>query len=535
MFHADHLTPEQLYKNRWKIHAVMSMGLILIVMAISSLNVTLPVLQRNLHASATDLQWIVDGYALVFAGLVLFGGALGDRFGRRKAFITGMVVFAVTSFLCAVASGPEALIVYRSIMGIGAALIMPATLSIISNAFRDDKERAKAVAMWAGFAGASGAIGPIISGLVLKYFWWGAVFALPIPVAILAIVLTTLIVPESRDPEAEKLDVIGAILSIVGLGTLLYGVIEAPNNGWLDSQTITFIVAGIAILVGFFLWEKSSRHPMLPVRFFRSRRFTTGSLSLILTFFALFGMFFILIQYMQFVLGFSPLGAAIRTLPAPVSLIFAASVVTRIEQRVGTKKVVTLGLLIVSGGFLIFTRLGVDNSPILLYSGMAAIGIGMGFAMPPATEAIIGSVPKRKAGVGSAMNDTTREFGGALGIAVLGSVLTSAYRSDIGGKLGGFSASAAAGAKSSVGGAIASAGQAGAASGRLLDTSFNSFVHAMSVTMWVAVGFLLASALLVYIFMIDSEAPIPDDEPDVESVRDLEVSLDLAEIAPETI
>ncbi len=509
-FLADRLTPEQIHQRRWLIHAIMSSGLVLIVMAVSSLNVALPTLVRELGATATDLQWIVDSYALVFAGLLLFAGAMGDRFGRRGAFMAGMLVFAVSTVLSSFANDPAQLITYRALMGVGAAFVMPATLSIISNVFHDNKERAKAVAMWAGFAGAGGAIGPIISGVLLNYFWWGSIFLMPIPIIIISMLATFAVVPTSRDPEAERLDIFGSFLSIVGLGTLLYGVIEAPNNGWLSFETAWAILGGAFILLGFAYWERQTSHPMLPMRFFQSKRFSIGSLTLVLTFFALFGMFFVLIQFLQFVLGFSALAAAVRTLPAPVALIITSSQVTRLEERFGTKKIVSLGLLIVAFGFVVLSTLSPESGYAAVFIGLVMLGLGMGLAMPPATEAIIGAVPRRKAGVGSAMNDTTREVGGALGIAVLGSVLASGYKSSIEEKLVGLPEQTLDIAKESIGGALAVASEMGEDGAEIIKGANEAFADGMRLTMWVGAGFLVLSAVLVWRFMPNKERPIDD-------------------------
>ena len=259
-FWADRLSEKEIYKRRWFIHAIMSMGLVLIVMSISTINVALPTLVRELGATATELQWIVDSYALVFAGLLLFAGAMGDRFGRRGAFVFGMSVFAVASIFAAFADNPTQLIAWRGIMGIGAAFVMPATLSIIASVFKEGKERARAIALWAGFAGAGGAIGPIVSGLLLDYFWWGSIFLIVLPIIAVSLIGTFLVVPTSRDPEAEKLDIFGSVLSISGLGLLLFGVIEAPNLGWLSFEALGSMIGGFAILVGFVFWERLLIH-----------------------------------------------------------------------------------------------------------------------------------------------------------------------------------------------------------------------------------------------------------------------------------
>ena len=511
-FPGDSLSSKQIHEKRWIIHALMSLGLVLVIMSVSAINVALPTLVRDLGATSTQLQWIVDSYALVFAGLLLFGGAVGDRFGRRGTFLAGLTVFGVSTILSAFATSPEQLIIYRAIAGAGAAFIMPATLSIIISVFKDSKERGKAIAMWAGFAGASGAIGPILSGLMLKYFWWGSIFLIPLPVIAIAMVGAYLIVPTSKDPSSEKLDIFGAVLSVAGLGALLYGVIEAPNYGWLSIETILGVSIGAALLIGFVFWEKHTKHPMLPMEFFKSRRFTTGSLTLLLTFFALFGMFFVLIQFFQFVLGDTALSAALRTLPMPVTLIIVSSQVTKIEERFGTRKVVASGLAIVAVGFLIFATLSPDSTYLPIVAGLVLLGAGMGLAMPPSTEAIVGAVPKRKAGVGSAVNDTTREMGGALGIAVLGSVLNSGYRSGVEDLASTLPEEAGGFVEKSIGGAQLVAAELGEAGEVIIDTANQAFTDGMVQAMYVGAGFLVVSSLIVLKFMLNKNQEEPVTE-----------------------
>ena len=506
----DKLSVEQVHQKRWLIHAVMSLGLVLVVMSVSSINVALPTLVRELGSTATDLQWIVDSYALIFAGILLFAGALGDRFGRRGAFVFGLGVFAVASLLSAFAGSSSELIIYRAIMGVGAAFVMPATLSIISNVFTDTKERTKAVALWAGFAGAGASIGPVASGLLLGSFWWGSIFLINVPVIALALVGAFMLVPTSRDPQRQRLDFVGAFLSIAGLALLLFGIIEGPNNGWLSGETIASVGAGLAILIGFIWWESKSDHPMLPVHYFQSRRFSISSLSITLTFLALFGLFFVLIQYMQFVLGYSALGAAIRTLPLTFMFIASSAIVPRFLDKWGTKLVITGGLAVAAIAFLLFASLQVDSGYPIIFIGMIILGAGMGMAMPPATDALIGAVPRRKAGVGSAMNDATREVGGAVGIAIFGSVLASAYRRGIEDEAADLPTDLAELAGESVGAAQAIAADIGDAGLALIGAANQAFTDGLVQTMFSGAGLLLISAFIVYRWMPNKEAPIAE-------------------------
>jgi EmrB/QacA subfamily drug resistance transporter len=414
------------YERRWVILGVLCLSLVLVVISVSSLNVALPTIQRALGASGTELQWIVDAYALVFAGFLLPAGALGDRFGRKGALQVGLVVFGVAALAGSLAGSPSPLIASRAVMGIGAALIMPATLSIIVNCF-PMHERPKAVAVWAGFAGVGGALGPITSGFLLEHFWWGSVFFINLPVIALLLVLSALLVPTSKDPDGHPLDPPGALLSVVGLVALVFGVIEGPELGWTHWATIGgFVVAAIA-LTAFVFWELRTRYPTLDPRLFRNRAFASGSAAVTIAFFAMFGMFFLLTLYLQYVKGYSPLEAGVRVIPNALSLMLVAPRGPALVARFGVKRVVRAGFLLVATGFTILS-FGTAATPYpVIALALVCCGTGMAVVMPPASQQIVGSLPLAKAGVGSAVNDVTREVGGALGIAVTGSIVASIY------------------------------------------------------------------------------------------------------------
>jgi EmrB/QacA subfamily drug resistance transporter len=507
-FLGDRLTKEQIHEKRWQIHAVMSIGLILIVMAVSSLNVALPTLVREIGATATDLQWIVDSYALVFAGLLLFAGAIGDRFSRRWAFVSGLAIVAVTSYMSSIAEDSQDLIIWRGLMGIGAALVMPATLSIINNVFSEPKERTKAVALWAGFAGAGASIGPVVSGVLLENYWWGSIFLINIPVALLGIIGAYLLVPDSKDPESERLDFGGALLSVVGLAALLFGIIEAPIKGWLSAETLISVIVGLVVL-GLFVWyELRSDHPMLPMEFFKSRSFAIGALSITLVFFAMFGMFFTVVQFMQFVLGYSALTAAVRTLPFTVALIAVSGVVPRFVEKFGIRRIIMTGMFMAAVGLGIFATLNPSSSYWVIFAGFVLSGAGIALSMPPATDALIGSVPERKAGVGSAMNDATREVGGAMGIAVLGSLLASEYRNGVGELAETLPEEAGQIVNESIGGAQAVAAELGEAGVELSTVASSAFSDGVVLTMVVGAAFLIGSAVLATFLMPNKIIPI---------------------------
>ena len=413
-------------ERRWLILAVLCFSLLIIVLDNSILNVAIPTIVRDLDASNSQVQWMIDAYTLVFACLLLTAGALGDRYGRRGALQAGFVIFGLGSIASSLAGSADQLIATRAVMGIGGALIMPATLSIITNVFPAE-ERGKAIGVWAGTAGLGAALGPLTGGVLLTHFYWGSVFLVNVPIVIIGLIAGVLLIPTSKDPHQPRLDPVGALLSIVSLTALLFAIIEAPVEGWSDPRIVVSFVAGAVLLVAFILWERHSEHPMLDVRFFRNPRFTAASGSITLIFFAMFGSIFLLTQYFQFVLGYSPLEAGVRLLPMAGTMMVAAPLSPKLVHRIGTKRTVVIGLLLVSAALLSMTLLQVDSSYWAIAWRLVVMAAGMGLVMAPATESVMGSLPLAKAGVGSAVNDTTRQVGGALGVAVIGSVLSSTY------------------------------------------------------------------------------------------------------------
>ncbi len=515
----------ELYDKRWLALAVLCLSLVVIGLDNTILNVALPTLVRQLHATASEQQWMVDAYILVFAGLLLTMGALGDRFGRKRALAVGLLIFGVSSFGAAFSNSPTLLIGARGLMGIGGALIMPSTLSIITNIF-PPHERGKAIATWAAVAGLGIVIGPVIGGWLLERFWWGSVFLVNVPIVVTALVAGRFFIPESKDPAATPLDPVGALLSIGGLISLVYGIIEGPVYGWGD--TLIFASFGIAavLLSVFVWWEFRAKHPMLQMHFFRNPRFTAASLGITLVFFALFGSVFLITQYLQFVLGYSPLQAGVRLMPV-ATLIVAARLSAHLVDRVGTKIVVTGGLLTVTASLAILTTVDVSSSYWLIAASMAVLGIGMGSTMAPATDSIMGSLPLAKTGVGSAMNDTTRQVGGALGVAVLGSVLSSRYSAAMVPAVKGLPATLAGQARDSVGTAAAAAGKLGGSAGdALLQASHKAFADSMGAAVWVAVGVTFLGAMIALFFLparplliAGTVATLPEPEAELETVQ----------------
>ncbi|MCU1370519.1 MAG: drug resistance transporter, partial [Ilumatobacteraceae bacterium] len=418
--------------RRWIALGVLCMSLLVVGLDNTILNVALPRLSADLDATTSQLQWIIDGYTLVFAGLLLTTGSLGDRYGRRSALSAGLLVFVAGSIASAFATTPELLIATRSIMGVGAALIMPATLSLLTNIFTDPTERAKAIGIWAGVSGIGVAIGPMLGGWLLEHFSWGSVFLVNVPVVAIALPAGYFLLPDSKAANSPKLDVLGALLSIVALVSLVWAIIEAPAKGWTSPSVLGAFALGAATMAVFIWWQTTTDHPMLDIKFFRNPRFSAANLAVTLTFFAMFGSMFVITQFMQFVLGYTPLEAGIRSVPLALMLMVVAPQSTRLVRRVGTKLVVAGGLATVAIG------LGVASTatPELGYVGrilpsQILLGLGIALAMAPATESIMGSLPRSKAGVGSAMNDTTRQMGGALGVAIIGSILATSYRPGI--------------------------------------------------------------------------------------------------------
>jgi EmrB/QacA subfamily drug resistance transporter len=420
---------DKAYDRRWWILAVLCLSLFIIVLDNSILNVALPTIVRDLDATNSQLQWMVDAYTLVFAGLLLTAGALGDRFGRRGALQVGFVIFGLGSVLSALASTPNQLIAARAFMGIGAAFIMPATLSIITNVF-PPQERGRAIGMWAGVAGLA-ILGPLVGGFLVEHFYWGSIFWVNVPIVAFGLVAGVFLIPTSKDPAARPLDPAAALLSISGLIALVYGIIEAPTHGWTDGRTLVAFAVGAGLLALFFAWERRTEYPMLDLAFFRNPRFTAASTAIAFIFFAMFGSIFLFTQYFQFVLGYSALGTGVRLMPWAVTMMIVAPNSPRLVERVGTKVVVSSGLTLMGLGLIAMAGVSASTSYADIVWRMVLMACGMGLTMAPCTESIMGSLPLAKAGVGSAVNDTTRQVGGALGVAVIGSVASSLYRSHV--------------------------------------------------------------------------------------------------------
>jgi EmrB/QacA subfamily drug resistance transporter len=420
--------------KRWWTLACLCLSLVLIVANNSSLNVNLPVLQRALGSSNSGLQWLVDAYSLTFAGLLLPAGALADRYGRKTSLQFGLAVVGVMSVMAMLSSATWEVIACRSLMGAGAAFIMPGTLSILSNVFPPN-ERGRAIAIWAGFAGFGGVLGPMASGYLLDHFYWGSAFFINVPIVVIALLSGLFLVPNSKDPADTVLDPIGVLLVVSGLFILLYGVIEGPEAGWMNASVAASLVVGVILLIAFVWWEHRNPEPMLDMSLFRNRSFAVGSGTITMQYFALYGLFFILAQYLELSKGYAPLKTAVSQLPIGILMMVGAPMSNRLVRRFGPRAVVGTGLLFTATGLVILSRATTTTPILVLVAAEVLIGLGIGQTTAPSTTLIMTSVRTSKSGVGSAVNDVSRELGGALGIAVLGSVLNSAYRARVKTKL----------------------------------------------------------------------------------------------------
>ncbi|MGY2876900.1 EmrB/QacA subfamily drug resistance transporter [Marmoricola sp. URHA0025 HA25] len=496
--------------------AVVSLALMTVVSAVSGLNIALPDLARETGATQTQITWIVDAYTVVFAGLLLFAGALGDRFGRRELLAAGLAVFGVAAGLGMVTDDPHLLIGVRALMGVGAAAIMPTTLSVITTSFPEE-ERPRAVGVWVGMAGGGAVLGLFASGVLLELYSWSSFFGLNVTLATLALVGTLALVPRSADPDRPSLDVVGGVLSLVAVASLVAGIIEGPEVGWTDAVTLGGIALGLAAAVAFVLWELHVAHPMLDPRLFGNRAFSAGTLTVAVQFFASFGLFFVVIQYLQYVVGRSPLEAAVSLLPLPLVLIPLARNAPRLAARIGFRRVAPVGLVLTALGLVVLSRIDVDLAYGWFAAGLVLFAAGMGLAGTPATTAITESLPESKQGVASAVNDTAREIGSALGIAILGSVLNQQYRDRMTSAVHGLPHAVAKGAEGSI--AFTQSDrlhELGSVADQLVTAARQAFVDGSSAALVVAAGVVAVAAVCVT-WLAPSATRAPDPAPETRS------------------
>jgi EmrB/QacA subfamily drug resistance transporter len=419
------------HDRRWWILGTLVISLLVVVLDNTILNVALKTIQQDLSATQSELAWSVNAYTLVFAGLLFTYGVLGDRYGRRRALVVGLVVFGIASALSAFSTSPEALIASRALMGVGGAAVMPSTLSIITNVFEAD-ERPKAIGIWTGSVGVAVAIGPITGGALLEHFWWGSVFLINVPVVLLALAAILWIVPESKDPSPQGLDPLGVVLSIVGLVLLVYGIIKGgETTEWGSAIVLGPLLAGLGVLALFVWLQRRTRSPMLDVTLFRNPAFSAACGAVTLVMFALFGAVFFMSFYLQYARDYTPLEAGLRLLPVAVALSFFSPRSAKLVRRFGVKAVSAAGMLLMTAAFTGYTTVDADTSIWVVEALLFLQAAGMAHVVAPATESIMSTLPRERAGAGSAVNTTVRQVGGALGVAILGSILSAAYRTRI--------------------------------------------------------------------------------------------------------
>jgi EmrB/QacA subfamily drug resistance transporter len=506
---------EDAVRNKPLILVSLLLATFLINVDTTIVNVALPTLVRELHASNTQLQWVVDAFNLLFAAAVLAAGSLSDRLGRKGMLLAGLAVFGIASLVGGVLSSPDQLISARAVMGVGAAMIFPSTLSLLTNVFRERRERALAIGLWGAVTGMAIALGPIVGGGLLEAFSWRSVFFAMTPVAALTGVLVVAAVPTSRDPNAQKLDRPGFALSTATIALLVYTIIEAPSRGWASSWTLAGFALAALLAAAFVGQERRVEQPMLDVSLFSNPRFAAASGSVAISFFALSGFIFLVTQYFQFLKGYGPLSTGVRLLPV-ASCVAAASIIgTRLAVRAGTKLVVAAGLALMSVFYFWVTTAAASTSYATIAAQMVVLGTGMGLTSAPATEAIMGVVPRAKAGVGSAVNDATRLLGATLGVAVIGSVYASLYANRLAGSV---PAAIARSAHGSVGATLSAAGTlAHTGHPRLAmaihDAASSAFFHGFHAANFVAAG-VTAAGVLMALALLPAHPAVDGDAPE---------------------
>ena len=484
------------------------MAALLINLETTMVNVALPTLIRELHATDTQLQWVVDAYNLVFAALLLTAGSLSDRFGRKGWLLAGLAIFGVASVVGGLTTSVGALVAARALMGFGAAMVFPPTLSLITNVFTDRKERAQAIGLWGATIGIAVATGPIVGGWLLQHFSWSSIFFAMGPVAAVTFAMVALTVPTSRHPMDGRVDLPGFVLSAAAMGLIVYTLIEAPTYGWASGRSIAGYVGFAVLAAAFVIWERRVEHPMLDVAIFKNLRFTAASASVAIAFFGLFGFSFLIVQYFQFLHGWSALATGVHLLPIAFAVGVGSIVGTKLAVKAGSKLVVSLGLLMVTAFYI---WIALVNNPTTSYSVIAAQmvlgGLGMGFTTAPATESVMGAVSLSQSGVGSAVNDSTRLVGGTLGVAVIGSVFTSVFSNDIGRHLSATANAAFGGTiRESAGAAFAVASKVSASGHSVLGSQIhqvasNAFIHGFHVGCFVAAGVAGVGVIIATVFL----------------------------------
>ena len=483
-------------KQRGAVLRVMSLALMMVVAGVASLNVALPELARDTGATQTELQWIVDAYALVFAALLLPAGAIGDRYGRKPLLVGGLVLFGVASSVALFVDSPPELIAVRATLGVAAAMVMPVTLSVITTIFPPE-ERGKAVGTWAGVAAGGAVIGLLASGVLLEWFSWQSIFILNVVMAAGALAATVVIVPQTRDEHPPRLDPVGTLFSMIGLAGIVFGTIEGPERGWTDALTVAGLGGGLVSLVAFVAWELRLEEPMLDPRHFLNKAFSAGSLSIFVQFFAAFGFLFLALPYLQLVLDYSPLQASAALAPMAIVVIPLSRLAPSVSVHLGPRVTGATGLGLIATSFLVVAGLDAGSSYWEFLLAIIPFGAGMALSGAPATGVIVGSLPPEKQGVASAVNDVSRELGGALGIAVLGSVMNDAYRSGMTDTAANLPPDAVEPATSSLAAAIAIGERLGVDGQALIAQAQSAFVDGLGKSMIVGASALIVGGLFV--------------------------------------
>ncbi|MFF7988506.1 MFS transporter [Kitasatospora xanthocidica] len=496
--------PEAIHRRRWAILCTLVLALLVVVLDNSILNVAMKTIATpapvGLGATQSDLEWSINSYTLVFAGLLFTSGLLGDRFGRKLALLAGMVVFGIASLLSSMAGSPGELIGFRALMGVGAALAMPATLAIIMNVF-EREEQPKAIGIWAGAVGLAIAIGPITGGLLIEHFWWGSVFLINVPIVVVAVIAMAVLVPESKDPKPGKLDPVGVLLSIIGLVALIYGIIKGGELAdFTAAEAWAPTLVGVVALVAFVWFERRTPFPALDVSWFRNKVFSASVVVVGVIFFALMGVSFFGVFYIQSVRGYSALQAGLLMLPLAVAQLLFAPRARLVVDRIGVAATAAGGMVLVAIGFVGYTVLTVTTPIWVLIVLGLVMGAGMAHVMPPVTVAIMGSLPREKAGAGSAVNNTFRQVGGSLGVAVLGAVLSTVYRDGMADTLNQLPENLRDKAGESLEATLAIAGRVPGGQA-LIGPANDSFIHAMHIVASLSVGISVLGALVAWFLL----------------------------------
>ncbi|MEU6475536.1 MFS transporter [Streptomyces sp. NPDC047017] len=521
-----HHVPEAVHRRRWAILGVLMLSLLIVVLDNSILNVAIKTISTpaptGLGATQSELEWAINAYTLVFAGLLFTAGLIGDRVGRKKVLLGGLVVFGVGSALAAESGSPGQLIAFRALMALGAAFVMPATLAVLMNVF-EREEQPKAIGIWAGGVGLAIAIGPITGGLLLDHFWWGSVFLINVPIVIVALALMVWLVPDSRDPRPGRLDPIGVVLSVVGLVLLVYGIIKGGELADFTNGTVlATIIAGVVVLAAFIVFEKRSNHPSLDVTYFKNKVFSAAMAAIALVFFALMGVTFFAVFYTQSVRGYSPLESGLLMIPLAAAQMIFAPRARLVVDRFGYKVTTTAGLVVLAGMLAAFAGFETGTPIWVLEVVFFLMGTGMAHIMTPTSVVIMQALPREKAGSASALSNTFRQVGGALGIAVLGSVLSTAYRNSIEGHLGPVPAGLRDTAGESIEATLGIAQKLGPAGHFLVDPANAAFLHAMHVTALCGTVVALAGAVVTAVFLPGRPPARTEGEEEPELVAAME-------------